>query len=326
MNWNKVFLSEDPPRPIFRFFLSAALIVLAYSATTMTLSLAFSVGRRRMEGFTGAVWGVALLLAALLGVCRFLTGVMEGKPLGSIGLALHGRWKTELGIGLAVGAMMILWVATVESLSGGASFAWNASLSARGAGSGLLTGAVLAIAAMSEELMFRGYPFQRLVEAVGDAGAVGLSSVLFGLVHLRNPHHTLLSTLNTTLMGVPLAVAYLRTRSLWSPIGLHFSWNFVQGFVLGLPVSGIVLPQMVLKARVHDFDWLTGGSYGPEAGVPTSVVIILATAYLLVTPTLYLTEETRQLVFGNAGRQQAPLPVASRVSASGRPPKTGGTV
>ena len=68
------------------------------------------------------------------------------------------------------------------------------------------------------------------------------------------------------LVGVPLSVAYLRTRALWMPVGIHFAWNYVQGFIFGLPVSGFRLPTSVLTARVHGAAWLTGSAYGPEGG------------------------------------------------------------
>ena len=100
----------------------------------------------------------------------------------------------------------------------------------------LLSGALL------EEAMFRGYPFQRLVEAVGPVWAVVALSALFGAAHLGNPNASgVLSWafLNTIAIGVLLALAYLRTRTLWLPFGIHFGWNFALGFVFGLPVSGM---------------------------------------------------------------------------------------
>ena len=157
---------------------------------------------------------------------------------------------------------------------------------------------LLFVAATNEELMFRGYPFQRLAESIGAPGAVAVFSALFGMVHLSNPNHTAVSTLNTVLVGVPLAISYLRTRALWVPVGIHFAWNFIQGVGLGLPISGFSVPLSVLNAQVSGDVLLTGGKYGPEASVLTTVVIIAATGYLWRTKSIYISEAMRALVFG----------------------------
>ena len=89
---------------------------------------------------------------------------------------------------------------------------------------------------------------------------------------------------------------------LWLPIGIHFTWNFVQGFVLGLPVSGLVAPVSVVKAKVAGKAWLTGASYGPEGGLLTTLVIVAATGYLALSKSIYISKETRTLVFGSPTR------------------------
>ena len=116
------------------------------------------------------------------------------------------------------------------------------------------------------------------------------------------------------LVGVPFSIAYLRTRMLWLPIGMHFAWNFVQGFVLGLPVSGIQSPVSLLRAEVHGREWLTGGSYGPEGGVLALASILLATGYLALSRRIYMSEETKSLVLGPPA---APGPPASVLNLSG---------
>ena len=102
------------------------------------------------------------------------------------------------------------------------------------------------------------------------------------------------------LVGIPLAAAYLRTRALWMPIGIHFAWNFLQGFTLGLPVSGIALPDALVTARVHGAVWLTGGDYGPEGGLLASGAIVAVTFYMLLSKRIYTSEEMKALVFGRS--------------------------
>lgn len=305
MVWEKVFLADGWPRPLWRFFLSVAMVVLAYSCAGFAQGFLFGTLGYHPGILVTLFWGNFLLLLALLGIFKILTATLEQKPLVSIGLAFHSRWIMESGIGLGIGASMILLVAGAEHLLGVLSFSRNNLAPSQVLTGGAFLFVVLVVAATNEEMMFRGYPFQRLVEAIGPVGAVVASSAAFGLVHLANPHHTWVSTLNTMLVGVPLAVAYLRTRELWLSIALHFGWNFFQGYGLGLPVSGIVLPAMVFKPEVREVAWLTGGNYGPEGSVLATGAIVLATLYLLFSPGIYITRETRRLVFGKSRARAA---------------------
>jgi len=107
-----------------------------------------------------------------------------------------------------------------------------------------------------------------------------LTSVPFAAVHLANPNVVPGFTfVNTALAGVWLAIAYLRTRSLWLPFGLHWSWNWTQASLLGLPVSGInrVAPTPVLHAFNAGPDWLTGGAYGIEGGAACTIALLAST-------------------------------------------------
>jgi hypothetical protein len=135
---------------------------------------------------------------------------------------------------------------------------------------------LLTVAATNEELLFRGYPFQRLVESWGAPIAVVAISGLFGLGHASNPNATWFTVANTILAGIWLAQAYLKTRALWYPIGLHFSWNFIMAYVYSLPVSGIVLSSQLLTAKDHGPQWLTGGDYGPEGSILCTGVLVVA--------------------------------------------------
>jgi hypothetical protein len=215
-----------------------------------------------------------------------------------VGLALHSRWGRELGLGIILGAAMILTVAALEGMLRLAHFGVNSFSPGHALSAVAFYGVTLTLAATNEEVVFRGYPFQRLVEAVTPAGGIAVTSALFGLAHLGNAHHTWFSTVNTALVGVPLAIAYLRTRSLWMPVGIHFSWNFVLGFVIGLPVSGFAFPESLLKAQVQGAAWITGADYGPEGGVLATFAILGATIYLLLSKRIYVSDEMRELVMG----------------------------
>jgi len=176
-------------------------------------------------------------------------------------------------------------------------------------GGGVFVLLLLLLGAVNEELVFRGYAFQRLVDCLGPVAAVVVVSGLFALAHLGNPSRTWVSTLNTMLVGFPLAVAYLRTRALWLSIGIHFSWNFFQGYALGFPVSGITFPATLLRAQSGRLPWLTGGDYGPEGGLIASVVIIAVTLYVSFSRRIYISDEMRALVFGPGPQEVRPCDV-----------------
>jgi hypothetical protein len=119
-----------------------------------------------------------------------------------------------------------------------------------------------------------------MIEGIGGWLSVGLSSLVFGAVHAFNPHASAVGVLNTVLAGVLLSLAFLMTRALWFPIGLHFAWNWILA-LMGLPVSGLVLMEMPWRA-VSDGNrlWLHGGEYGPEGGFITTAALSLGIVYL----------------------------------------------
>lgn len=294
MDAQRIFIADGKLRPIWRCLLSIPMVILAVLVAGMLAG--FVLARATPQG--RVVGAQFFALAALLAAFKLLTSLLDRRPLGSVGLAFCGRWHLELGMGVGIGALMILTVGALEQLLGAAHFTVNSASPGQFAGWGVGLLVFLFVAGTDEELIFRGYPFQRLVDALGPAAAVALFSGAFGLVHLRNPDHTWLSTLNTMLVGVPLALAYLRTRALWLPIGIHFAWNFFQGYGLGLPVSGMEMPISVLRAEVSGSALLTGGAYGPEGGLLATGVIVATTVYIARSRRIYISKEMRALVFG----------------------------
>lgn len=145
----------------------------------------------------------------------------------------------------------------------------------------LLNLGTLAIAALAEEIAFRGYPFRRLIEAVGPVAATIGMAVLFGFGHALNPGATWTSVFVTMLAGLLLSLAWLRTHGLWLPWGLHFAWNASIGVLFGLPISGIGDFASVVQTRTFGPLWLTGGSYGPEGAGFTAIVLLVGVAVLV---------------------------------------------
>jgi hypothetical protein len=168
-------------------------------------------------------------------------------------------------------------------------------------------GVIFVIAAAAEEMLFRGYPLQTMMRALPFLAAVVPSSVLFAYVHLDNPNVSWGFTfVNTTLAGFWLAVAYLRTRSLWFPLGLHWAWNWTMGALLGLPVSGItsLTRAPLLRATDNGPAWLTGGAYGIEGGAACTVALIVSTIFIWKTRLLRADEELKKFTDGETPKKE----------------------
>ncbi len=227
------------------------------------------------NGFVG-------LAAGCLASWVFLRA-FDRRSFRTLGLWFYAGWGRELWLGLLAGVGLLTLVVGPLALTGRLEFT-GVKLDLAAALRALAWSLLLFIPnAANEEVLFRGYPFQRLVEAWGRVPPVVLLSALFGVAHLANPARTWLSTANTALFGIFLALLYLKTRGLWLPIGFHFSWNFALGFGCSLPVSGMEITRQPLEATIGAPAWLSGGNYGPEGSVLTTGVVLLATVWLART-------------------------------------------
>jgi hypothetical protein len=138
--------------------------------------------------------------------------------------------------------------------------------------------------ALAEELVFRGYPFQQLVKAIGAIPAVIVFSGLYGALHVLNPSPGWWGIANTALIGVLLSIAYLRTRALWLPWGIHFGWNLFLGLLFGLPLSGFRNYNLLRYTVAYGPTWVTGGKYGVEASMTGTVAIVIGVLLVSVLP------------------------------------------
>ena len=229
---NPLLAPDGRLRAIWRFVLGLLLVLMANS---FAAGLAFRFGSPGSRSFD-FVYRPAAMAFLLAGFSLLLVALDRVRhPLRAMGLGFP--WKRETTLGLSIGAGMVVIAVACVAVAGELRFALT--INGRVLARVLVTLFILATAAMAEELAFRGYPFQRLVESLGAWPAVILMSVPFGAVHLANPHASPYSLINTILLGVLFSVAYLRTRALWLPFGIHLGWNAMLGLVLGLPVSGL---------------------------------------------------------------------------------------
>ena len=130
-----------------------------------------------------------------------------------------------------------------------------------------------------EELLFRGYYLQNLRDGSGLAIALFLSSAVFALAHLGNFSSSFASSIGIFAAGYFLAYGWIRTRALWLPIGLHIGWNFFQGPIFGFAVSGTPTPSIVAHS-VEGPELLTGGGFGPEAGLIVLPLMALGSLFI----------------------------------------------
>lgn len=210
--------------------------------------------------------GASGLLANLLTMKIF-----DRRPFTDIGLQT-GRPSAlnfVTGIVFGGGAAALMLLAPLLAGTGhlvlreNASFAWPSLV---------FFLAALWFAAAGEEMIFRGYAFQLLIEKMGPYATVLPVGVIFGLTHMSNPHSSALAVLNTVLWGILLGYAFLRSRDLWLPLGLHFGWNAV------LPLFGVNLSGLTIDVSRYVYRWdllplWSGGDYGPEGGLLTTIFV-----------------------------------------------------
>jgi hypothetical protein len=134
----------------------------------------------------------------------------------------------------------------------------------------------MALIAFSEELVFRGYILDNLMESFSNKWvALIISSVLFAAFHFTGPGIHTLAFLNLFLAGLLLGVNFLYTRNLWFSFFFHLSWNFFQGPILGFRVSGLVFPSLLQTETKGDL-FITGGDFGLEGSILTTLTAFIA--------------------------------------------------
>jgi membrane protease YdiL (CAAX protease family) len=187
-----------------------------------------------------------------------------------------GWWKEILG-GLVLGYLLMALIFLLEWAAGWLQvygFVWQAQSSSATALTLLGYVIILGLGAYWEELSFRGYILQNLNLDWAAIVALVASSILFGLFHGLNPNVTWLGLLNIFLAGVVLAICYLTTRQLWLPIAFHFSWNFFQGPIFSFPISGVSTGGLLLT-EIKGNPLITGGPFGPEAGLIGTFALVM---------------------------------------------------
>jgi len=295
-----------------------------------TLAIAFVLGwlLRRIAPSIMAYPNVAFAGAARNAVLAFVVFALglwlfERKLPSQAGLA---PWRAvpDTFRGFVIGAALLTAVTGLLALAGSYRILGWAVLpegTSRAYLFGKMTLMFLAVG-IFEELVSRGIIFRQLEQAIGTWLAMAISALLFGLGHRNNPGATWVSSVAIAVeAGALLAAAYVATRSLWLPIGIHWAWNLFEGPVWGSLVSGNEIG-VLARASFPGPTFLTGGGFGPEAGLPAIVLgTALGVAFMAVAirRNQIVTPQWMHWVAGRL-RGQGPEPVAPEPTPAVPPP------
>ena len=263
-------------------------IVLTISASVALTGILFTFGidTAAHNAVVISLSEVGSLVPAILfgWICGRL---LEGLPFRALGCWLTPGWLRHLLLGAAIGAITIGVAVLIAGVPGGLGFTFDIANTSRAVGESLIVSLVVfALAAAFEEALFRGYILQTLNRAGLGWLAIGLTSAFFGLAHMANPAANLISTTNTVLAGIWFGLAYLKTRDLWFPFGIHLMWNWMQGSILGIEVSGLteISPAPLFNEIDRGPAWLTGEHYGIEASIACTIAILISIAAIHFLP------------------------------------------
>ncbi len=271
-------MHQESHKPLWRRILDYPLVamVIAVVIVILCFTVAMLIAKivPPIPGFTIPMKFDLISIPILLVAYELVIRRMGERPRDDF---RDPKWARHLGLGLVAGLVVFSVAVAVAAIFG------VYRIVGQGDASGLAT-ALLAAAifpAVSEELVFRGILFRWIEEFGGSWLALLVTSALFGAAHLMNPHATSIAAIGIALeAGVMLGAAYMLTRSLWLPMGLHAAWNFAQGEIYDIPVSGTDVHGL-LEARLDGPELLTGGGFGLEASLIAIVVATLFGLWLL---------------------------------------------
>lgn len=285
-----VFFSPDEPRlrAGWRLLLQTILMLVIGGCLGLLLTPLLLVLDPSLLASLSDIPPEYMLLSGIVETVAVTTSVflarrfLDRRSIESLGLRLGRRSLVDLAAGVLITFLQMGLIYLVMSALGWLTFegfAWQFDPIGIVIRNTLLFFAIFVLVAWNEELLSRGYHLQTIASGLNLFWGVVLSSVVFGLLHLGNPGANLNSTLGIFLAGLFFAYAYIRTRQLWLPIGMHLGWNFFEGVGFGFPVSGLDIYPLT-RIQVHGPELWTGGAFGPEAGL--IVIPALAVGVLLI--------------------------------------------
>jgi|SRR5271157_2321428 len=216
-------------------------------------------------------------LFAFAGSIYIARRFLDKRSFISLGLKIDKHAMLDLLAGIIITFVMMGTIFIAMQALGWLnfeSFAWNIDPVVMVITQVILFFFIFILVGFNEELLFRGYHFQTITSGLNLFWGLIISSIIFGSLHLGNPNATWVSAAGIFFAGLFFAYAYIRTKQLWLPIGIHIGWNFFEGVVFGFPVSGLTIyPLMHIKV-FGPVAW-TGSAFGPEAGLIVLPALVL---------------------------------------------------
>jgi len=264
--------ANKPKHPIFRLAIGFLMMIAIYAVCSGIV--AFLAMRSYISAdITGLIVSIVSAVLMIVAYSSFYKGSEHRKitelsfkepdktllPGIGIGFAFMGAVILTLYLG---GAYKVIHVNGLEYAIGGL-------------GVGI-------VSSVGEELLFRGVLFRIMEEKLGSIFALAISALIFGFIHLGNPNSSIFMAMCIAIeAGLMLGAAYMYSRNLWLPIGIHFAWNFSESGIFGVPNSGILIGHSVLTSQTTGNKLFTGGRMGPEGSIPCLIAGLTISLVLL---------------------------------------------
>ncbi|MGA3160547.1 MAG: CPBP family glutamic-type intramembrane protease [Terracidiphilus sp.] len=256
-------------RAYMRFFIA---VLWFFLARALAHHEALGLAGEQWQPLAEQAFLLFLLLAGYAGMGFALDS--QQHPLKEQGLPRREGWPAEAGLGMAVGWAMAVACVIPMVVSGGIAIVLNLGPSAWG---WLLADiAFFALAALAEEVAFRGYGFQRFEQSVGQLGAALGYAAFYAIVQALLPGTNHASVAVSIVFSLVLSTAYLRTRALWLSWGINFAWKASRALVFGLAISGNNSHSPVVQGNPMGPFWLTGGGFGLDGSWVAFAVLLAA--------------------------------------------------
>ncbi|HEX6916133.1 MAG TPA: type II CAAX endopeptidase family protein [Chitinophagaceae bacterium] len=273
-------------KPLVQFgWLRVLLYVMLSLAIITAVQLLFAVIRAASgkqpdndESLPGFLMNYLVVAVVMTGIGFLFRRLIDRQSIRSMGFQWRG-YRGQAASGFFLGTLLLATGSMILVMTGHLFFtsaSWQPQEQ-------LLSFLLFIIVAFTEEIAFRGYMLNNLMQSSGKWVALLISASIFALFHSLNAHITLLAILNIFVAGILLGVNYLFTRNLWFSVFLHFSWNYFQGPVFGFEVSGVPISGLMQQSQKGP-DILTGGAFGFEGsviclGLTTIASVLLASYY-----------------------------------------------
>jgi membrane protease YdiL (CAAX protease family) len=289
MNLSSIFLGRDGRiRSGWRFVIFIA--GFTFSVAILFVLAALLLRPLKLEGATATLanalaFFLPILISALF-VGWLCNRLLDGSSLRALGASFTAGWFKNFVVGALIGTITLCLAVGIGVALGGLSFTTDQIGFGSIAQTLVLSLLIFIANSAAEEALFRGYPMQTFFHSDLKLFGVIFTGVLFATTHVGNPSADFLSWLNTFIAGIWFGVAYWKSGDLWLPFGMHLMWNWMQGAFFGIEVSGLtdITSAPLLKEIDRGPAWLTGETYGIEAGVACTAALVISTIVIYFLP------------------------------------------